>query len=171
MRCVVGVLAALTLAAISAKAAETHQAIYVLCQDAGVLAIIDTQADEITARIELGGKPASFAINSVSGDAFITQPETGKIAVADLKTHSVVRTLDIGGQPFGIGIDRGGTLFVGDWSKDRVSVVDAKSGAVLKSIPTGRSPAHLVISDDASRLFVANREADPFPLSTLVSRT
>ncbi|MBN9354220.1 MAG: YncE family protein, partial [Hyphomicrobium denitrificans] len=131
---VVGLVLALTLAAASANSAEAQQAVYVLCQDAGVLAVIDTQVDEISARIELSGKPASFAINAMSGDAFVTQPETGKIVVADLKTHDVVRTLDIGGQPFGIGMDHSGELYVGDWSKERIAVVDPRSGAISKSI-------------------------------------
>jgi len=157
---IVGVIAALTMAAISATAAEVKQSVYVLCQDAGVLAVIDTDTDEVSARIVLDGKPASFAINPVSGEAFITQPETGKIVVADLKKRGVLRTLVIGGQPFGVAVDSSGNLYAGDWSKDRVAVIDSRTGAILKSIPTGRSPAHLALSDDGSRLFVANRESD-----------
>ena len=160
MKSAAAVIAALLLAGTMAAAALAGQSVYVLSQDEGILSIINTDVDEITGRVVLGGKPASFTIHGHSKEAFVTQPEAGRIDVVDLAARTVIRRLNIGGQPFGIAAGNDSKLFVSDWSSDRVSVIDADTGASLGIVPVGHSPAHLVITKDGSRLYVANRESN-----------
>jgi YVTN family beta-propeller protein len=160
MKAIAAVLAALLLAIATAATALAERRVYVLSQDDGVLSAINTDVDEITARVTLGGKPASFTIDGHAKEAFVTQPEASRIDVVDLNSRAVIRRLDIGGQPFGIAASNDRKLFVGDWSANCVSVIDAETGAQLGVVPVGRSPAHLVITKDDSRLYVANRESN-----------
>ncbi|SFV34070.1 YncE family protein [Hyphomicrobium facile] len=134
--------------------------IYVLSQDDGILSVIDTDVDEIAGKIKIPGKPAAFTINSISGEAFATLPDSGEIAVINLRGRRLARVLKIGGQPFGVASRADGRLFVGDWSANRVSIVDQTSGDVIARIPVGRSPAHLTLTRDGARLYVADREAN-----------
>src|SRR5262249_17490829 len=134
--------------------------VYVLSQDDGVLSVIDTSADEIAAKISIPGKPAAFAIEPASHKAFATLPDAGEIAVVDLDRRLTLPSLKIGGQPFGIASDRGGRLFVGDWSANRISIVNERTGAVEGMLTVGRSPAHLVATRDGSRVYVADRESN-----------
>lgn len=156
------VLAVLGFAALasSLEAAEDAESVYVLSQDDGVLSVIATSTDEIVARIAITGKPAAFAIDAASATAFATLPDTGEIAVIDLARRSVLRNWKIGGQPFGIASDNAGHVFVGDWSRGQVAVVNETTGAVEARIAVGHSPAHLVASSEGRRVYVADRESN-----------
>lgn len=141
-------------------AAGDAESVYVLSQDDGVLSVIATSTDEIVARIAINGKPAAFAIEPASATAFATLPDTGEIAVIDLARRTVLRNWRIGGQPFGIASDNAGHVYVGDWSKGQVAVVNETTGAVEARIAVGHSPAHLVASSDGRRIYVADRESN-----------
>ncbi|MFX4478041.1 hypothetical protein ABTA66_19635, partial [Acinetobacter baumannii] len=63
------------------------------------------------------------------------------------------------GQAFGLAASADGkSLFVADWSGNRVDRLSAADGTVEASAETGRDPAHITL-DRAGRLYVADRES------------
>ncbi len=151
---------AISIALQSAMAMAAPQEVYVLSQDDGILSLIDTNVDEIAAKIAITGKPADFVVSEASRKAFATLPDAGAVAVVDLDRRVVLPPLKIGGQPFGIAADNAGQLFIGDWSANRISIVNEKTGVVVETLSVGRAPAHLVANRAGSRLYIADRESN-----------
>ena len=66
----------------------------------------------------------------------------------------------VSGTPFGIAVSQDNTLFVSDWNKNTVTAINPQTGAELRKVEVGRSPAGIVTSPRGALVFVANRESD-----------
>jgi YVTN family beta-propeller protein len=73
----------------------------------------------------------------------------------DARTGAVKGRVRVGVSPYELALSKDGRrLFVSNWGDKSVSVVDAQSLKVIKTIPVGFNPNDMVVSDDG-RLFVA----------------
>ncbi|MEH3120162.1 MAG: YncE family protein [Methylorubrum populi] len=141
----------LALAGLPARAA----AVYVASQQGAQVARIE--AGEVAGHATVAGAPATVAAGG--GLVFLSHPDGHAITVADAATGAVLRRLPYKGQAFGLAASADGTtLFVADWSGNRIDRLSAADGRVEASAETGRDPAHIVL-DRAGRLFVADRES------------
>src|SRR5574338_64544 len=78
------------------------------------------------------------------------------VSVVDLKTHSVVGTIPLPAEGYTALVSPDGrTVYVSVWGGSKVIAFDAKTLAVQREIPVGEHPNAMVLSKDASRLFVA----------------
>lgn len=132
--------------------------IYVASQGAGTMVALEAGAAARGAPLPVARTPAQIAAGPDSR-LYLTHPDTRQITVVDGKAGAVLRTFSVPGQPFGIAVSRDGrSLFVGDWSGNRVIRIAAETGALEGAVTVGKDPAALVL-DRAGRLYVADRES------------
>ena len=139
----------LTAAAAGCAKAE---ALLVLSQSAAKLSAIDTQSQTVTASLQLSRAPANMVVTADQSLAYIAHSDFGKISVVDLKAWRIDRTFAVPGSPFGLSVSRTGQLFVADWNGDQVLQLDAATGSVLKTVRSGKAPAHVVLTPDGESL-------------------
>lgn len=131
-----------------------------VCQGAAQVDILDTATGTLTASIPVAKAPAGLAVSRDGAFAFITHPDLGLLTRLDLQERRVQETAHIGGQPFGIAMAPDGTLYVGDWSGDRILRLDGRTLAVTGAVAVGRAPAHLALDREGRTLYSADRESD-----------
>src|SRR5882672_8892566 len=110
---------------------------------------------------------------------FVTNERSGDLSVISLATKKVVATVKLGKRPRGIRVSPDGkTLYVAlsgspyappgvdektlpppDRSADGIGVVDVASLKLVKVIAAGSDPEQLAVSQDGTRIFVANEDA------------
>jgi DNA-binding beta-propeller fold protein YncE len=88
--------------------------------------------------------------------------------VLDARSGRILRTIPLGLTPTALAVDeRTGSVFVLTWmpvfhgsgmlSPAVVSVLDARTGAVLRTVPVGLSAAALAVDERTGQAFVSNR--------------
>jgi len=131
--------------------------------------------------------PGGFAIDEDQDLIYITLSRNNSLGVVNTKTMELESQIPVGIAPFTV-IIKDSKAYVTNWggripnlddntgltsgseavidsktgigSSGTVSVVDLKSREVLKEIEVGLLPCNMVLSNDASRLYVANANSD-----------
>jgi YVTN family beta-propeller protein len=128
----------------------------------GSLSVIDAKSNTIKQKIVLPGFPFGIAI--AGGKAYVTSERDGVVAAVDVATGTV-KEIRTGENSTGIVANRVGTrLYVSNSNSDTLSIIDAKSDKVVKTIllrPAelrglpGCTPFGLCLSTDEKTAFVA----------------
>lgn len=139
------------------------------------VAIMDVDTKEVLALLEVPKAPVGVSITEDNHYAYITHPEAGLISEIDLEKKVLNKSIKVGGQPFGVEIYRQSwkkswrnILFVTDWSRDAVIVVDAERGLVIDLLATGTSPSGIQVDTMNEKIYVANREDDSITVLDLI---
>ena len=131
--------------------------------------------------------PGGFVIDEEQDLIYVTLNRNNSLGVVNTKTMELETQIPIGIAPFTV-IVKGSKAYVTNWggripnsedttgltsgsdavidpktrigSSGTVSVVDLKSRMVMKEIKVGLLPCNMVLSNDASRLYVANANSD-----------
>lgn len=61
----------------------------------GMVSVIDTATNTVTASFSVGGSPFGIAVNPDGGTAYVSLG-TGKVDVIDTATNTVTTTIDVG---------------------------------------------------------------------------
>jgi YVTN family beta-propeller protein len=128
-------------------------------RDGGIL-VFDTVTDAAVATLKVAPGPAMIAAEPNGGRLYVTHPEFGKISVIDGGLLGAPKQFEVSGTPFGVAASSDGRLFVTDWNRDLLLVLDGRTGAKIAAIGVGKSPANVVVSALNKRAFVTNREDD-----------
>ena len=121
-----------------------------------------------------------FATAAWSGRAYVSNEDGNSVTVIDTQRAEVIATIDVGKRPRGMKVDRAGKrLFVAvsglpkcpptvpdeecarlkrDMNADGIAIVDTASHKVLRVLAAGSDPEQFDLSQDESRLFVANED-------------
>ncbi|HEV2879374.1 MAG TPA: bifunctional YncE family protein/alkaline phosphatase family protein [Candidatus Eremiobacteraceae bacterium] len=106
----------------------------------------------------VGTQSADFGITGIAATnsrLYIADGASESISAHDA-SGAALWTTKLGGWPYAVAVSRDeGKLYVSDWTTASVSVLDAKSGALTKSIPVGSHPNAELLSPDGTQLFVA----------------
>lgn len=87
--------------------------------------------------------------------------EQGTIAAVDLTGKEAPREGKLGGRPYDVVIGPGpGNLYVSDWARRMVQVVDPVELRVIAKIPVGEHPNQILRHPKDDRLFVANASSN-----------
>jgi YVTN family beta-propeller protein len=110
----------------------------------GTVAVIDGATNQITANIPVSGAPNGLRVNSSTNLVYVAEGGlTGAISVIDGASDTVTNTFALpqGALPAIIAFDPiTNRLFVTDVENNVVDVLDASSGALLKTISGGNVP-------------------------------
>lgn len=105
-------------------------------------------------QVTAGGQ---FKIPGASGTVWVTErtPGSSSVTAFDAATGTVLGTTAVGSRPIGITRPHGSRYaYSSDESANQLSVIDKDTVTVVKTIPMGLGPHHLMSSSDGKRIYV-----------------
>jgi YVTN family beta-propeller protein len=127
------------------------------------VAVVETAANAVVARVPLGGFPSGIVSSPEDGRVFVTiarrpEDDTGFIAILDPTSHTVVARIpvaEIGPHSIVITPDGRRAYAPGD---DKVFVVDTAAKTVIATVPVGSLAfgSGIAISPDGKHVYVAS---------------
>jgi serine/threonine-protein kinase len=138
---------------------------YIANRDAGVVTVLDTTLDKVTATIPIPTAPPRFITFSPDGTrAYVTvyneERTVNAVVFLDTATNDVLDTVPTGRRPFAPATTPDGTLlYVPMHDEGRLDVVDTTSGDIVASVPTPPNPHWVVFSNDGRFFYTADHES------------
>jgi len=123
--------------------------------------VIDINTLKLEKTIDLGGSP-EFAVSNGKGLIYNNIEDLNSLKVIDTKSMTVKATFPLSpcGQPTGLAFDAAShRLFTGCRTNKGLSVVDAKDGKVITTLPIGAGVDAVVYDADDKLIFVSNGDA------------
>jgi YVTN family beta-propeller protein len=134
--------------------------IYVTCEAADSVIVVDPETRMKVAEIPVGGNPTGVAFSPDGRRAFVTNRLDDTVSVIDAGARKVVATLKTGNEPHGAIVDREGKLlYVLNTSSNDISVFDVQALKRIKNLSAGNGPWSFAISPDSQRILATNMKA------------
>jgi YVTN family beta-propeller protein len=131
--------------------------LYVACEGADTVIVIDTGTRRKLAEIPVGGQPADVTFTPDGKRAFASNRHDDTVSVIDVAARRVVGTLAAGDEPHGVLTDRQGRLlYVLNTASGDISVFDAATLKQTKTLSASRGPWSLALSPDGSAIAATN---------------
>jgi YVTN family beta-propeller protein len=131
--------------------------IYVTCEAAYTVIVVDPAARRKVAEIPVGGQPMDVCFSPDGGRAYVTNRLDDSVSVVDVIARKTVATIPVGDEPHGLLTDRAGKrLYVLNAASDDISVIDTATLKEEKRLAASRGPWSLALSPDGSRLLATN---------------
>jgi YVTN family beta-propeller protein len=131
--------------------------LYVTCEAAGTVAVVDVAARRVVAEIASGGQPHDVCFSPDGRLAYVTNRLDDSLTVIDTAQRKVIRTIAVGDEPHGVLTSPDGkTIFVANTLSDSISVIDAETLRETTRLAASRSPWSLALSPDGKTLLVTN---------------
>jgi DNA-binding beta-propeller fold protein YncE len=134
---------------------ERTSHVFVADQNGTAVNILDARTGTLLHTTPVGQTPVALAMAAQTGRVFVVTANNdagpGSVSMLDARTGAVLRTVTLAGALTGVAVDeRRGRVFVtnagttdrsGTWvAPGGVQVLDAHSGALVRTIPTGVAP-------------------------------
>ncbi len=134
-----------------------HKQLFVTCESARSIIVVDVSTRSKLAEIHVGGQPTDITFSPDGRLAFVTNRLDDSMSVVDAEARKVVRTFPVGDEPHGLLTDGTGKhLFVLNTAADSISVLDVDSGKEIKRLTAGRAPWSIAASPDGKRMLITN---------------
>src|ERR671936_46525 len=153
----------------------------VLLVTLGVLAgmlVHSANAGSMVRTIAVGRNPLAVAVDERIGRAFVLNNAGNSVSMLDTATGTLLRTVAVGRDPLALAVDeRTGHVFVAKnelglqdqlslalnccpRGKGSVTVLDARSGAIQRTVHVGLSPLAIGVDQRTGRAFVINQNSE-----------
>ena len=149
-----------------AAAAPNGRQVYVAEATAGVIAVVDTAANAVTATIPVPAGPPQFLAFAPDGKTvYVSVWNDARtihaVSVLDTTTNSIVATIPVRTRPFLAAVTPDGKrLYVPNHDSGTVSVIDTATRQVTKEIKVAPNPHWIAFSPDGRRAYTANHESN-----------
>jgi YVTN family beta-propeller protein len=131
--------------------------LYVLCQGAGEVRILNATSGREERAISVGRQPRGFSLSPDGSRLFVVNSWDDTVTVIDTKAEAVMATWKTGFEPSSVVEDHAGkTLFVADRIGNDIAVLDASTGEEKETLEAGRGASYLTMAADGSRLFATH---------------
>ncbi|RMG00828.1 MAG: hypothetical protein D6741_06155, partial [Planctomycetota bacterium] len=141
--------------------APNSSLLFVTCEAANAVAVVDTRSQRKIGEIAVGRKPQEIAFTPDGTLAFVTNRLDDSVSVIDVRSQRVVETLDVGDEPHGVVVDtRGRFAYVLNTLNNDISVIDVATLTEVKRLAAGNRPWSAAITRDGSRIAVSNVLSD-----------
>ena len=128
--------------------------LYVVCQAADELRVVDIQSGRVVHTVPVEHVPRGIALSPDGLSIYVTNAWSDTVSVIDAETLKTVRTLPTGFEPTGIVSDRAGkTLYVANRLSNDISVIDVSTGQEVKRLLAGRGASYLALSADGKWVY------------------
>jgi len=141
----------------------------------GAVTILDSATGRVVGNTPVGrmsaGTPVTPVVDTRTRRVFVANNGSGTVSVLDAHGGALLRTVTVGPHPFVMAVDgRSSRVFVTSLGAmdaaghltgpGSVSVLDARNGALLRTLPVGVEPAVIAVDERAGRAFVVNVAGD-----------
>jgi YVTN family beta-propeller protein len=143
---------------------------------AGTVTTFDTRRLVVVRSTGVGGTPRAVAVDDRTGRVFVAQSGAAGVAMLDSHTGALVRIVRVGAGPFALAADgRAGRIVVASWGQPvdprtwywspdaaggttagSVSLLDARTGEVVRQVATGPIPLAVAVDERRGRAVVTN---------------
>lgn len=136
--------------------------VYVANVGDGTVSVIDAVSLKESERIEVGKAPVQVGFTPDGKQVYVSLRDENKVAVIDTSTRRVTARIDVGRSPIQMHATPDGRfVYVANQGTEAepdetVSVIDVGSGAVVKTITTGKGAHGVAVSSDGLSVFVTN---------------
>ena len=131
--------------------------LYVLCQQANEVRVLDSASYAVLKNIEVGRVPRGFSLSPKGDRLFVANSWDDTLSVIDTRSLEVTATWPVAAEPSSVAEDRDGKrLFVANRISNDVAVLNAETGAEEKRLVAGRGASYITPSPDDSRLYVTH---------------
>jgi YVTN family beta-propeller protein len=143
-------------------ATPSGRQLYVANREAGVITVVDTELEQVTAEIPMPvGSPQFVAFSPDGRTAYVSLYDkdsgAGEFAVLDTRTRDVVTTIRMDGRPWAPAVTPDGTrVYVPVEDSNTVAVIDTETFQVLTRIPVPPMPHSIDLTADGTRGYVAD---------------
>ena len=130
----------------------------------GVVSMLDARNGMMRWHTGVGVHPAAVAVDATTRRVFVVNAGQmgriglgpGSVSVLDAETGRVVGTIPVGRGAVAAAVDnRAGRVFVANEESRSISMLDARSGVILRTVSVGFATA-LAVDEMAGRVIVAN---------------
>jgi YVTN family beta-propeller protein len=135
-------------------------------QAAGMITVLDTATNAVTATIPVPAGPPQYLAFSPTGERVYVsiwdQARTvAAVGVLDTGTNSIVATIPVRTRPYLSAVTPDGQrLYVPNHDSGTISVIDTVTNAVISEIKVAANPHWVEMSRDGSRAYAANHESN-----------
>jgi YVTN family beta-propeller protein len=138
---------------------------YIANRAAGVVTVVDTAVDKVTATIPVQAGPPQYLAFAPDGkrvyvSIFNDQKTINVVGVLDTTSNSIVSTIPVGTRPFALAVTPdGGRLYVPNHDSGTVTVIDTATSKATADIKVAANPHWVAFSNDGTRAYTANHES------------
>jgi len=158
----------------NAVVAERAGRIFVADTGSGTVSVLDAVSGRLVHTALAGQHPRLMLVDERAGRVFVADNVSGTVTVLDAHSGAVLRSVAVGVHMSAMAADaRSGRIFISSvGSTDAagyltgpgsVSVLDASSGRLLRTVPVGWDPTHVVVDEQAGRALVLNAGGSSAP--------
>jgi YVTN family beta-propeller protein len=139
---------------------------YIANRTAGVVTVVDTAVNRVTATIPVEAGPPQFLAFSPDGRTIYVSVwndarTIAAVGVLDTTSNSMVATIPVRTRPYLAAVTRDGKwLYVPNHDSGTVSLIDTATNAVTTEIKVAPNPHWIEFSQDGTRAYVANHESN-----------
>jgi serine/threonine-protein kinase len=138
---------------------------YIANRDAGVITVLDTTIDKVTATIPVPQGPPQFIAFSPNGDrayvsVFNKDLTTNLVVFVDTATNAIVAQVPVGKKPYASATTPDGRLlYVPSHDEGRLDVIDTTTAQKTAEVPVPRNPHWVAFGKDGRYFYTANHES------------
>ncbi|MCP4248715.1 MAG: beta-propeller fold lactonase family protein [bacterium] len=135
--------------------------LFVVCQRADSLAIVNTATGRVHSEIPVGRRPDDVAVSPDGARLYVTNRLEDSVSVIDVANEEVVQTITVGDEPHGVLTAASGSrLFVLNTDENTISVLDAAARTEQYRLSAGRGPWSLAMAPDDRTVYATNVRPD-----------
>lgn len=141
--------------------APVHAAtLYVSNDFDNAIGVLDSVTHNKLTTIPVGTEPRPIVYNSLNNRMYVGNTYSHDVSVIDPTTNTVVATIALGANidPLTFALSHNKTrLYAANFGSTQVSVIDTTTNTLLTTIDGFSNPQGMVLSNDDSKLYVANQ--------------
>ena len=151
--------------------------VVIIVDRARTATLLDARTGAVLRTVTVGVSPQAVAVDERTHRAFVVNEGprgrdglpvgTGSVSVLDMRSGAVLRTIGVGVAPHAVALDaRTGRVFVVNegiqdargmiTTRGSVSVLDAQTGIVLRTVALGLQPIAVAVDDRIGRAFIVD---------------
>jgi molecular chaperone DnaK len=147
-------------------ASPSGRQLYVASRDAGVVTVVDTAVNKVTATIPIPAGPPQFLAFSPDGKKVYVSVwndarTIAALSVLDTTTNGIVATIPVRTRPFLAAVSPNNKwIYVPNHDTGTVSVIDSETDKAVGEFTVPPNPHSVAFTPDGSRLYVADHESN-----------
>ena len=149
-----------------AQVSPNGRLVYVANRTAGVVTVVDTSVNAVTATIPITSGPPQYVTFAPDGkrvyvSVFDDARTIAAVSVLDTTTNQVVATIPVQTRPFAAAVSPDGSrLWVPNHDSGSISVIDTTSNTLVRDVQVAPNPHWVEFSRDGTRAYTPNHESN-----------